>query len=115
VPEMPKSMDADIQRIIDQIRQRQAADEARLDTLTPGDLGFSMMRQVPRAQWNTTWPATDPALYKRGQKDTGFAANYPFNIWDPALRNQTPAQTILELFKLDDARKKEVGNDPSPR
>lgn len=95
--EEKESSDPDIEKLIDQIRTRQWAAAEKIDRLTPGDMAFGLMRNVPRDQWNT--PLTELGHWPRGSSIAEIKAN-------PKLKNFTPAQAIEKLFEMDDAMKK---------
>lgn len=91
-----KHPDYDIQRVLDEIHARQQAQQEKIDNLTPGDMAFGLMRNVPREQWNT--PLTKLGHWPRGSSIAEIKAN-------PALMHFTPAQAILKLFEMDDQMK----------
>lgn len=94
--EEKESNDPDIERLLDQIRERQWAQQDKIDSLTPGDMAFGLMRNVPREHWNT--PLTKLGHWPRGSSIAEIKAN-------PKLKGFTPAEAILKLFEMDDAMK----------
>lgn len=102
----PFVSDPDIQRVLDQVIERQNRDQERVQNLTPGDLAFSLMRSVPQAQWHKPWTAL-------GHFPGGMLGVSVAEIrGDKKLKNLTPGNTILELFALDDARIRREFQDP---
>jgi len=97
-----RSGDPDIQKVLDEIAVRQQRDVRDVENMTPGDLAFRLMRQVPRSQWNT--PLTKLGHWPRGSTVDEIKRT-------PELRNFTPAQAILKLFELDDEDRKRRQGD----
>lgn len=99
--ETRRSGDDDVQRVLDQIKARQERDEKKAGSLTAGDLAFALMRQIPRAHWNT--PLSKMGHWPRGSSIAEIKKT-------PALLNYTPAQAILQLFEMDDrAKQRDLG------
>lgn len=99
--DLPKVSDQEhsdpaVERVIDQIRTRQWATVEKFQNLTPGDMAFGLMRQIPRDKWNT--PLTEMGHWPRGSTISEIKEN-------KILREFTPAQAILKLFEMDDALK----------
>lgn len=95
--EAPRSGDPDIQRVLDQVAARQAKDAEKIKGLSYGDLAFALMRRVPRDKWNV--PLSKLGHWPRGSSIKEIKET-------PALLNYTTAQAILQLFALDDERKR---------
>lgn len=97
----PRSGDPDIQAILGQIEARQKRQAEKTNALTPADLAFALMRQVPREHWNT--PLSKMGHWPRGTSIAEIKKT-------PALLNYTPSQAILQLFALDDERIRREGS-----
>lgn len=93
----PVNHDPDIQKILDQITERQKNTSEAIKNLTPEKMAFQMMRQVPRKDWNT--PLTKMGHWPRGSTIAEIRAN-------PKLMNFTPAQAMLKLFEMSDEQAK---------
>lgn len=100
-----RSGDEDIQRVLDQIAVRQERDRKATESMTPGDLAFRMMRNVPRRDWNTP-------LLKLGHVPRGSTMDEVKNT--PGLRELTPAQAMLRLFEMDDQIKAGAPSEVRP-
>lgn len=99
--EKPTSGDADIQKVLDQVWERQQKNQDQIDHLTPGGMAFGMMRNVDRKDWNT--PLTELGHWPRGSSVAEIRKN-------PELMHLTPAKAMLKLFEMDDAMKAKKGN-----
>ena len=93
----PTSGDPDIQKMLDQIWERQQKTSEEIKNLTPEKMAFGMMRNVPRKDWNT--PLTELGYWPRGSSIAEIKKN-------PELKNFTPAQAMLKLFEMSDAQAK---------
>ena len=95
--EKPTSGDPDIQRVLDQVWERQQKTSEDIKNLTPEKMAFGMMRNVPRKDWNT--PLTELGHWPRGSSVAEVKKN-------PELMNLTPAKAMLKLFEMSDAEAK---------
>lgn len=96
-PEAKEQSDPEFEKVLDSIRERQWETRAKIEGLTPGDMAFGMMRNVPRKDWNK--PLTELGHWPRGSSISEIKEN-------PKLKNFTPAQAIEKLFEMDDELKK---------
>jgi hypothetical protein len=92
----PKNTDPDIQKILDQISERQSKTADEIKNLSTEKMAFGMMREIPRDKWNT--PLTEQGHWPRGSSIAEIKKN-------PELMKFTPAQAMLKLFEMSDAQK----------
>lgn len=87
--------DPKLQAVLDRIAERQRKAQAAIENMTPGDMAFALMRNVPRNQWDR--PLADLGYWPRGSTIAEIRK-------DPQLRNFTTKQAIMQLFEMDARR-----------
>jgi hypothetical protein len=94
-----KHSDPRLQAILDQIAARQRKSKEFIQNMSPADMAFAIMRNVPRKHWDT--PLTELGHWPRGSTIAEIRRN-------PQLKNYTPKQAIMQLFDLDAQRRRQT-------